>query len=109
VLEATACGVPVVATEVGGVPEIVANGETGFLFPAGDEQAGARRVARLLDDPALHARMAQASRRAAVDRFAWQPHVDALLRLWRDLGAPDARRAHSLRSVHTFERRGAAE
>ena len=56
-LEAFACRVPVVATAVGGVPEMVANGETGLLAPAGDPGALADGVRRVLRDAALRARL----------------------------------------------------
>jgi glycosyltransferase involved in cell wall biosynthesis len=62
ILEALACGVPQVATDVGGTREAVADGETGLLCPPGDVGALADRVARLLGDPATRERMAAASR-----------------------------------------------
>jgi N-acetyl-alpha-D-glucosaminyl L-malate synthase BshA len=61
-LEALACGVPVVASRVGGVPEVVAEGETGFLCEVGDVRAMAAAVARLVREPAVHARMAETAR-----------------------------------------------
>ena len=53
-LEALACGVPVVASRVGGLPEVVVHGETGFLAPLGDTAAMAGFVQRLLDDEELY-------------------------------------------------------
>ena len=50
ILEALACGIPVVATAVGGIPEQVMEGQTGFLVPVGDARALARRVIDLLGD-----------------------------------------------------------
>jgi glycosyltransferase involved in cell wall biosynthesis len=69
VLEALACGVPQVATDVGGTGEAVAEGETGLLCPPGDAAALADRVARLLADPAARERMAAASRDRHAERF----------------------------------------
>jgi glycosyltransferase involved in cell wall biosynthesis len=60
---------PVVASAVQGLREIVADGETGLLVPPGDPQALARAIARLLDDPALAASLADAGRRSARERF----------------------------------------
>ena len=71
-LEGMACGVPPVATRVGGVGELVDDGVDGFLEPAGDPSAQARRVIQLLSDQALHERMAGAARRAAEQRFGSQ-------------------------------------
>jgi N-acetyl-alpha-D-glucosaminyl L-malate synthase BshA len=69
-LEAMACGVPPVVTRVGGLPELVTHGVDGFLEPVGDIAAQAQRVIELLADPAMHARMAVAARKTAVERFA---------------------------------------
>ncbi len=68
-LEAMACGVPPVATRVGGLPELVTDGVDGYLEVAGDIPAQARRAMELLSDEALHARMAQAARKTATERF----------------------------------------
>jgi N-acetyl-alpha-D-glucosaminyl L-malate synthase BshA len=68
-LEAMACGVPAVGTRVGGVPELITDGEDGFLETVGDVAAQAARVVSLLTDDALHARMAAAARQTALTRF----------------------------------------
>src|SRR5579883_1355163 len=68
-LEAMACGVPPIATRVGGVPELITPGLDGFLEPVGDIAAQAARVVELLRDEALHDRMARESRRSAQERF----------------------------------------
>jgi glycosyltransferase involved in cell wall biosynthesis len=60
--EAMACGVPQVATAVGGVPEVVEHGETGFLCPPCDHVQLAQRIVQLLSDPDLRRRLAAASR-----------------------------------------------
>jgi N-acetyl-alpha-D-glucosaminyl L-malate synthase BshA len=64
-LEAMSCGVPVVATRVGGVPEVVPDGEAGFLAEVGDVQAMAEAGVRILKDPDEWRRMSQAAREAA--------------------------------------------
>jgi len=69
-LEAMACGVPPVATRVGGLPELVTDGVDGFLEPVGDITAQSRRVVELLTNEPLHQEMAIAARRTAVERFA---------------------------------------
>jgi N-acetyl-alpha-D-glucosaminyl L-malate synthase BshA len=68
-LEAMACGVPAVATRVGGVPELITEGEDGFLEEVGDIAALAEKATLLVTDEALHARMSHAAREAALTRF----------------------------------------
>ena len=68
-LEAMSCGVAPVATYVGGVPELIVNGENGFMEPVGDIAAQANRAVELLTDDALHQRITAAGRRRALDVF----------------------------------------
>ena len=68
-LEAMACGVPVIASRIGGLPELVIDGETGFLCELGDIDAYTKAADRLLKDKDLHHRMATASRARARDQF----------------------------------------
>ena len=91
VLEAMATGVPVAATDVGGVPELVRHRETGLLFPAGDEGGGAAAVLALLEDGAWRRRLGAAARSLVLTRFGWAEHVRAVTALWQDL-AMDRRR-----------------
>jgi len=64
-----ACGVPVVASRVGGLPEVIEDGATGFLHPVDDLEAMAGSTLRLLTDPALHTRLSDAAARSARARF----------------------------------------
>ncbi|MCU1278896.1 MAG: hypothetical protein JWM53_2442, partial [bacterium] len=74
-LEALACGVPVVATRAGGLPEVVRENEDGFLLPVGDVDAMAAAVGHILDDAALHRRLSATARAGAVSRFSRAPMV----------------------------------
>ena len=68
-LEAMACNVPTVVSDVGGLPELVEDGETGYLCPVNDVEAFTDRVQALLGDEDLHGRMAEAARNRAVETF----------------------------------------
>jgi L-malate glycosyltransferase len=69
-LDAMACGKPIVATNVGGIPEVVVDGETGLLVPPRDPTAMAAAVVRLLTDQALRERMGQAGLARVRERFS---------------------------------------
>jgi colanic acid/amylovoran biosynthesis glycosyltransferase len=68
-LEAAATGLPIVGSRVGGIPETMLEGKTGFLVPERDEDALARRMAELLEDPVRRHRMGAAGRALVEDRF----------------------------------------
>ncbi len=72
IIEGMAAGKPVVATNGGGVPEIVENGKTGILVPMGDVQAMADAICRILADPALAAEMGSRGRQRVADHFTVQ-------------------------------------
>jgi N-acetyl-alpha-D-glucosaminyl L-malate synthase BshA len=79
--EAMACGTPVVASRVGGLPEVITHGETGFLHAPDDLGAMAASALALLADPALRARIATAARQAIVTHFCEErivPQYEAL-------------------------------
>ena len=98
-LEAMACEVPVVATATGGIPEVVADGETGLLVPveqatdgsgtpldpAAFESAIAARLSELLEDPPRAHQMGVAGRRRAVEHFSWAAIATRTLDLYRTL------------------------
>ena len=68
-LEAMACGVPVVASRVGGLPEVITDGLTGYLRDPDDQEGMAAAVLDLLDNPSLRQRVAHLARASVVDRF----------------------------------------
>ena len=70
-LEAMACGTAVVGSRTGGIPEVVADGETGLLVPAGEPEPLAAALNTLLSDPDRAAAMGQAGRKRAVSEFGW--------------------------------------
>jgi len=102
-LEAMACNAPVVASAVGGIPEVVVDGETGILVPlelSPDEPmtpVSPERFARdlatainaLVADPARGAAMGAAGRRRAVEQFSWSSVADRTIALYASLAARD--------------------
>lgn len=80
VIEAMAAGLPVVSTNVGGLPEIVLDEQTGFLAPAQDSQALARQLERLAREPVRARQLGQAGRNLAFDRFS----EDAMLAAYEE-------------------------
>ncbi len=69
-LEAMACEVPVIASNTGGIPEVVIDGETGFLHPVGDTASMAASAIELLQDHDRHRTFGQAARQRAIDEFS---------------------------------------
>jgi len=70
-LEAMACGTAVVGSRTGGIPEVVADGQTGLLVPPGEPEPLAVALNALLSDPDRAAAMGQAGRKRAVAEFGW--------------------------------------
>jgi glycosyltransferase involved in cell wall biosynthesis len=77
--EAMACGIPVVASDVGAVHEVIESGRTGIVVPALDAAALAHATLTLLSDPGLRARLGREGRRRAVERYGIRPSLEAHL------------------------------
>ncbi|HWE43866.1 MAG TPA: glycosyltransferase [Gemmatimonadaceae bacterium] len=87
ILEAAAAQVPVVATAVGGTPEVVADGQSGYLVPPRDTAAIAERLLELLRSPELRSRMGSAGRKRVQAHFSFARQSADYLRLFEDLAA----------------------
>jgi starch synthase len=93
-LEAMACGTAVVASDVGGIPEVVEDGVTGLLAhydeadPAAFEAELARHLNELLDDPARAAAMGRAGRERAVREFGWDAIARRTVQIYEKCGRP---------------------
>ena len=85
IVEAMACGVPVIATGTGGAGEIIHEGETGRLVPIGDAKALANGICDLLGNPAERERLSANARRDVADRFSLAKMVDATERIYLDV------------------------
>jgi glycosyltransferase involved in cell wall biosynthesis len=92
VLEAMASGTPVVASRLDGLPEVVRDGETGFLVTPGNVDELRDRVAQLLGDRALAARMGERARAVVLEKFTWEACAQRCLAVYRELLDPAAHR-----------------
>ena len=87
-MQAMACGLPVVTTPVGSIPEIVADGDTGVLVPPEDAKALRAAIERVLDDAGLRRRLGGRARDAAVQRFDERLMVERMVGVFRDAARP---------------------
>jgi glycosyltransferase involved in cell wall biosynthesis len=85
VLEAMASGTPVVASRLGGLPEVVQHGVTGFLVEPGNVDELRERLAQLLHDPGLAARMGANARELVMERFTWRACAERCLAAYAEL------------------------
>lgn len=85
VIESLACGTPVVATAVGGIPEQIRDGETGFLTPAGDVAEMALKIKELLTNPDLRQHMGQAAAKDAAARFDLKQQTEHYLEFYNEI------------------------
>ena len=92
ILEAQATKVPVLAAPTAGIPEVVSDGETGFLIPASDAQGYAHRLRFLLEHPAESRRVAEQAYRRTISELSWGPHCERLLGLYDSLTDRDRAR-----------------
>jgi glycosyltransferase involved in cell wall biosynthesis len=83
-IEAMACGRPVIGSRIGGIPEVIADEETGLLVSPGNPLALAEACLRVLTDADLARRLAGAGRRTVLTRWSWQQTGNALLALVRN-------------------------
>jgi glycosyltransferase involved in cell wall biosynthesis len=84
-LEAMASGTPVIASRVGGLPEIVEDGASGYLVPPGDVGALRARIAELLDDPTAGALLGSNARERVVAELTWDRCAQRCLEVYRQL------------------------
>jgi L-malate glycosyltransferase len=83
VLEASACGLPVIVTDVGGLPEVVMDNETGFIVKAKDPQALAEKLYQLVLNPDLRKTMGKNGKQFVSDYYSWEKSVDRMEEVYR--------------------------
>ena len=85
IIEAMACGIAVVASSVGGIPELVVDSQTGLLVPAGDAGALARAISNLLCDDETRRTYGEVGAKRARERFTLEREADSYLALYEEL------------------------
>ena len=85
--EAMGCEIPVIATDAGGLPEVVEDGVTGRIVPKGNVDALTEALDQLLADPALRRQMGRAGRQRALDRFDWDGTAQQFESLYEEISA----------------------
>jgi glycosyltransferase involved in cell wall biosynthesis len=103
VLEAMACGVPVVGTDVGGIPDMVRTGINGLTVPGGDAQALAHAICELLNDRNLSRKMGAIGRQIAVDEYSLELQATRYAELYRTL-CPSHSMESSVRQTEAQQR-----
>ncbi|MEI4830506.1 N-acetyl-alpha-D-glucosaminyl L-malate synthase BshA [Bacillus sp. FJAT-53711] len=84
-LEAMACGVPCIGTRIGGIPEVIQHGETGYICELGDVEGVAQQAIQLLQDDTLHAKMAKRSMQVAYEQFGSEKIVSQYEAIYYDI------------------------
>ena len=105
-VEAMACGLPVVSTYSGGIPETVEHGRTGILVARGDAEELALAIGQLIDNPARAASVGEAGRQRVVERFTWEASAQRLADLIESVagasGSQSARRSRQRIRLGSF-------
>jgi glycosyltransferase involved in cell wall biosynthesis len=84
-IEAMSCGIPVVTSDAGASPEINIDGETGFVTPAGDAQALASAIKKLLQDENLRKRMGEAARKRVLENYTYDVMVNKFVKICEEV------------------------
>jgi glycosyltransferase involved in cell wall biosynthesis len=103
--EAAACGLPIVSTRSGGIPEIVEHGRTGILVRRGDAQQLAQAISRVIDDPALAHAMGEAGRQQMLQRFTWDASSRRLADLIESVSRVSPKQGRSSKSPANYSSR----
>jgi len=85
VLEASACGKPVIVSNVGGLPEVVEDRKTGFIVEKGNSKALADSLSKLIDEPELAASMGNEGRKKVIKEYDWNESVNKMISIYKTI------------------------
>lgn len=85
VMEASACQLPVIVSDVGGLPETLVNGKTGFVVPRNNPEEAAERIMQLAHNPTLRKEMGEAGRQFVMVNYEWGKNADNMERLYEEV------------------------
>jgi len=85
IIEASACAVPVIVSNVGGLPEVVVQGETGYIVPPRNPQAAAESIIELASNHQLRQKMGDKGRQFVLKNYEWEENVDRMELLYQDV------------------------
>jgi len=88
VVEAASCGLPVIASNVNGLPETVIDGETGFLVPPQNPQIIAEKISYLINNPEIRKRMGKAARKFVEENYVWKKNAALMEKLYLESVTP---------------------
>lgn len=91
VLEASACGIPVIVSDTGGLPEVAKNNETGFIVPSRNPDAAAEAIIKLIEDEALRKRMGAEGRNFVLQNYEWKDCASRMEKLYEDIITMDVK------------------
>ena len=90
-VEAQACGLPVVVSDVGGLPEVVQDMSTGFIVPSDDIKAATVALEKLVRDHGSRRRMGTSARHFVVQNYEWETCVDRMLAVFNEVSSEQHR------------------
>lgn len=82
VIEASACGLPVVVSSVGGLPETLIDGKTGFIVKKEDPESATKAIEKLINEPKLRKKMGKAGRKFVINNYSWDDCVNKMVSLY---------------------------
>ncbi|MEX0811441.1 MAG: glycosyltransferase [Chitinophagales bacterium] len=85
IIEAMACEVPVVVSNVGGLPEVVNQGNTGFVVPAENPTAALEAIEKIIEDPNLAKQMGKSARKRVLEKYDWKRNVELMDSIYQDV------------------------